>query len=151
MSILNLRDMGKIIVKDQYGMNLIEAKQELRTGNKAPERETKGKRGLAHQREAWRLGLEAIGVMGGERCDAAMTSDDVRDGEGERKHGDHVGINQYPQSTVIVISGNPNLTVQYLQAPANFFANSSKLNVAKYTYHSAGSDQVTNIELEAVA
>jgi len=37
----------------------------LRIGNEAPERETKGERGLACQREAWRLGLEAIGVMGG--------------------------------------------------------------------------------------
>jgi len=32
--------------------------------------------------------------MGGERCDVAMSSDDARDGEGRRKRGDRVGVNQ---------------------------------------------------------
>jgi len=53
-------------------------------------------------------------VMGGERYDVAMTSDEARNGEGERKRGDRVGVNQYSRSAMIVISGNPNLTADTL-------------------------------------
>ena len=34
--------------------------------------------------------------MGGERYDAAMTSDEARNGEGGRKRGDRVSVNQHP-------------------------------------------------------
>jgi len=55
-------------------------------------------------------------VMGGERYDSdvAMTSDEARNGEGGRKRGDRVGVNQYSRSAMIVISGNPNLTADTL-------------------------------------
>jgi len=55
VSVSNLEIRKKIIVRDWYSMNLIETKRELRTENKALERESKGKRGLACRCETWRL------------------------------------------------------------------------------------------------
>ena len=66
MGVSNLEIRKKVIVKNWYSTNLIEAKRELRTENEALERESKGKRGLACRRETWRLEHGAIGRMGGK-------------------------------------------------------------------------------------